>query len=96
MREPLPVPRPRRRFAGSPFRLLPLRLLAVGYSHEASYPLSTPPACAKNEWNIKNHAKLASVRIAISPCPKILSAGLPLARRFGSEVRGSWAPHVEP
>jgi hypothetical protein len=71
-------------------------LFAIGYSHEARYPTNTPPACTKHEWNIKNHAKLASVRIAIRPSPKILSVGFPLARRFGSEVRGSWSTQVEP
>ena len=64
-------------------------LLTVGYSHEARYPPYTPPACTKHEWNIKNHAKLASVRIAIRPSPKILSVEFPPAHRFGSEVHGS-------
>jgi hypothetical protein len=40
-----------------------------------SYPY--PPACTKHEWNIKNHAKLASVRIASRPSSKFLSSVSP-------------------
>jgi hypothetical protein len=36
-----------------------------------------PAACTKHEWNIKNHAKLASVRIASRPSPKFLSSVSP-------------------
>jgi hypothetical protein len=74
-------------FPHSPFGY---RLSAIGYSRSVlfaqprywlfarsalSYPY--PPACTKHEWNIKNHAKLASVRIASRPLPKFLSSVSP-------------------